>query len=268
MNPTKQFISENKNKIELFHWAVTSGVSTLVYSEFIRRMHQKAFPERIIEIPSLRAVDELLSEDSELMQKINNELISRMLEDPLFQQFLDIEELRIFSKENLEMLDTAFSLVTVPRIKSVLINTITKKFKLDDDTQQLFIQSRSIDLFDRSPIPDDIEYISHEVVLQLLVLAPTIKKNVEVPNDLKQIMINDEDILTIANPNAVAPIHIDTQIMKYTKIMDLLNFVSGTTFKKVDGGDIAAQKNDLIVRYVASTNPFNQATVVQLTHND
>ena len=46
---------EHKDKIEMYQWAIISGVAILVYSEYISKIHKKSIPGKIyMTVPTIR----------------------------------------------------------------------------------------------------------------------------------------------------------------------------------------------------------------------
>ena len=77
------------------------------------------------------------------------------------------------------------------------------------------METWEIDLFNREPINDEqIDFIIEETVLQLLMLLPTMKKEIEIPEENINIKMSKDEILTIANENAICPIHFNSSIFK------------------------------------------------------
>ena len=50
----KNAIMEHKQKIELTQWAIISGISSLIYSEYIRRIKRKEVPVKMILFQQLK----------------------------------------------------------------------------------------------------------------------------------------------------------------------------------------------------------------------
>lgn len=261
----KDALKTHKSKIEVTQWAIIDGVASLIYSEYIYNMKNKVTPGRtILMVPKISAVQELLSEENQLITWISDNLIDKMLNDILFKQFIESPELEMFKENNVEIMKTILDLYIIPNISRCIPNTIAKKFAIGDPKNQDIRESNEIDLFSRKPIPDDyLNYLSHEIVLNLLTLLPTIKKNIEVPESNSSIQMSATEILTIKNVNAICPVLIDNVIFHNT-IMNLLSFVTNTTIKALDDSEnIGFKQNKLSIDYIVSTGAFNS---VSLTH--
>ena len=266
----KNAIMEHKQKIELTQWAIISGISSLIYSEYIRRIKRKEVPVKMILVPAIKNVSELLRSDSSFMEKLSNELIDSIANHPLIQKYFDAPELIMFHEENIEIMKTIFDLYIIPNISRRIPETIAKKFGLNDDKQQTFHESWEIDLFNRHQITNDqIDFIIEETVLQLLMLLPTMKKEIEIPEENINIKIAKDEILTIANENAICPIHFNSSIFKNSSVKELLSFVTnsdikGRLFKDPYGNEVTEQKNGSIVEYTVTTGIFNQVSLTRL----
>lgn len=261
----KNVIGQHKKKIELTQWAIISGVSSLVYSEYIRRIKQKTVPIRAILVPEVRAVQELLDPEGNLMKILSEQLIDRMSEHELIQEYSHAPELVLFKDDQLEILKTLFDLYIIPNIVRKIPETISMKFGLNNPKQQLIRQDRTIDLFNRQPINEEqFQFVVDQTVLQLVLLMPTMKKSIEIPEDNAKIFMTKKEILTIGNENAICPIHINEDIINNKNVMKLLSFVTNTNISKLENKTIGVEKNGNIVEYIISTNVFNQVGLITL----
>lgn len=256
----KDTIIKNKAKIEIFQWSIISSVASLVYSEFLKNMKQKEIPVRSVHVPSLKTVREFLKPDGELLEELSCHLIDKMNEDELFKKYKDkCPELVLFNEDNCEVLKTIFDLYVIPNMSRRIPEVIDKKFGLSTHEQQLFIEDNTIDLFNRLPINDDqINYIVHQTVLQLLIALQSVEKKTTFPEDNNEIYISMGEVLTVNHENAVCPIHFDDQIINNESIMALLSFVTNTRI--VDTGIHLQQmmSGNTDVLYKVQSNPFNR----------
>lgn len=261
----KNALKTHKSKIELTQWAIIDGVASLIYSEYIYNMKNKVTPGKtILMVPKISTVQELLSEESQLITWISDNLIDKMMADILFKQFIESPELEMFKENNVEIMKTILDLYIIPNISRCIPDTIAKKFAIGDPKNQDIRESNEIDLFHRNPISDDyLDYLSHEIVLKLLTLLPTVKKDIEVPESNASIQMSAAEILTIRNVNAICPVLIDNVIIN-NSIMKLLSFVTNTSIEILNNIDITGKKkNGLTIDYLISTGAFNS---VSLTH--
>lgn len=262
----KDTITQHAKKIELIQWAIVSSVSSLVYSEYIKNITQKQVPVRMILVPSMKTLNELLHPNGQFVQLLSEKLIDGINNNKLFQKYAHAPELILFNDENVEILKTIFDLYIAQHISQRIPETIGKKFYLLDGTQQLFRENREADLFNRKPISErQLDYIVEESVLQLLLLLPTMKKDIELPEQNLNIHLTAEDIITIDHENALGPIHFNEAIIENKDVIDLLKFVTSTTIRRIDGGETAASKNGMIVNYSIDTNVFNQVVLTKLS---
>lgn len=263
----KETLNNHKSKIELIQWAIISGVSSLLYSEYIANIKQKQIPVRKILLPSIKTLNELLSENSQFIELLSDKLIDNIYNNELFKKYNDAPELVLFNEENIEILKTIFDLYIIPNIRRRIPEAIEKKFDLKNPQQQLFVESREIDLFNRKPINEDqINFIIEETVLQLLILLPTMKKDIELPETNNGILFAEDDIITIGNENAICPIHFNENIFKIESIMKLLSFVTNTTVTENDWNLHPYVKNGNIsepINYIINTGLFNQVSITR-----
>lgn len=261
----KDTIKEHSKKIELIQWAITAGIASLVYSEYIRNIRQKRVPTRIIFVPQIRRVQELLNPDGEFMNSLSESLIDNMRNHELFKQYKDAPELVLFNDDNIDTLKTIFDLYIIPNIYRSIPETISKKFDLQNPQQQLIRESNEIDIFDRKPIEQyQFDYIVEESLLQLLVMMPTVKKEVTIPESNIKLHMSENEILSIGHQSAICNIYINKNIIENEEIIKLIKFVSNTNIKPIDIGDDMCIKGDDIVKYIITSDVFNQLSFTKL----
>ena len=264
-NIVKDAMNQHKKKIELIQWSIISGVSSLVYSQYISQIQQKQSPTRIIFVPSLKSVNELLSPDNEFMNRLSLELIDKIANHPLIQEYNNAPELVMFNSDNIEIMKTIYDLYISQNITRRIPETIQKKFSIGDPKQQLIHESNTIDIFNRLLINDkQIEFIISQIVYQLLLLIPSIQKEIEYPERNDNIHITDNEIISIANDYAITPIHFATDVIQNDEVIKLLSFITNTEFHSLTEGKLRAQKHNDIVQYSITTGPFNQTVITQL----
>lgn len=258
-------INNHKNKIQLIQWAIISGVSSLVYSEYISKITQKQIPTRKIFVPSIREVQRVLDQDGEFMKNISENLITSMIENDMFIKYIDAPEFVLFKGNDVEVLKTILDLYIIPNMYKRIPETIAKKFRIGDDSNQLFYETKEACLFNMNPISDSqFRFLVDEIILQLLLLIPTMKKDIELPENNINIHITEEEILTIDNDNALCPIHFNSSIIKNNEVIELLKFITSTTIERIDCGVNVAVKNDSVVKYLVKTGIFNQVMITKL----
>lgn len=272
----KDAIKNHKQKIELTQWAIMSSISSLVYSEYLRGIVQKQVPVRIIMVPSIKYVHELLNPDNQFMQLLSEKLIDGISKNNTFMKYADAPELIMFQEDNIEIMKTIFDLYIIPNISRRIPETISKKFGLDDEKQQTFQENREADLFDRKPLNDDqLNYIIEETVLHLLTLLPTIRKDIEIPENNMSIQVGEDEIISIDHENAICAILLNDNIISNEAVIGLIKFVTSTNIEPmlvdINGNkkEIAAvKKNGDIVEYIISTNVFNRVALIKLHEID
>src|SRR5699024_6218039 len=102
----KRVISEHKNEVEIFQWSVINSIASLVYSEYISNMKQKTIPTKVILVPKVKLVSDLLSPSGELMNTLSNDLIDMMISNHFFikYDFKNIKELILFTEDYIDIL--------------------------------------------------------------------------------------------------------------------------------------------------------------------
>jgi len=258
----KDVITTHKNKVELIQWSIIAGISSLIYSEYIRNMKQKTIPVRSVHVPEIKTVINLLKTDGHVLNYLSENLIDSMRNNYLISKYIDAPELVLFSDENIEILKTIFDLYISPNISRRIPETLILKFSLNDETQKYFREDHTIDIFDRKDLSvEQFDFIANQSCLQLLMTMPTMKKNLILPEDNAKIHMTKSEILTIDNTNAICPIYLDDGILNSIGIMDLLSFVTSTNVHEFPNTDVAAVKSERggeIIKYSISTSPFNQ----------
>lgn len=268
----REAITTHKKRIELTQWAIMSGVSSLIYSEYLARIRQKQHPVQMIMVPAIRNVQELLLDNGPFITTLQEELIDRMVAVPIFRKFYDAPELEMFRPENIEIMKTIFDLYITPNIIRRLPETIARKFNLFDEKQQTFREDRSLDLFGRQSITEEqIDYIAEETVLQLMMLMPTLKRDVECPESNIKVAMCESEILSVENENALSPIHFDAHIINdMPKIMELLSFITNTKIERSDWQEKAACKGSPpeTVDWFVTSGVFNKIYLTKITGCD
>lgn len=228
-NIVKNFLKEHKNEIEIIQWSIMSGVASLFYSEYIRRFKYRDVPVKSVLVPSIKNLNKYFTPTSEFMEILSNELINLISNHPLIKKYSNIPELIMFNNDNIEMMKTIYDVYISTNISRRIPETISIKFGLNDINHQIFKESWEIDLFDNQAINIyQIDYIVDQIVLQLLILSSSIEKEVNIPDDNSNIIMSDDEILTIKNDNALCPIHFNENIINNKSVIDLLLFVTNT----------------------------------------
>ena len=166
-------------------------------------------------------------------------------------KLLDRPEMSIFAADKLDMLYSVFDEYIIPNISKQIPKTITKKFGLDDEKQQLIREDRSIEMFKKYPIDNKMkEYIALQIALQFLTLKPDIKKTItDVESNTNIKLLMEKDIaLSINHSTAICPIIINKKSFMYD-VNNLIMFVTGTT----------VCDNSLLI----NTMPFNTVQLIQ-----
>ncbi len=256
----KTALTDHKQKIELTQWAIISGISSLFYSEYISKIKHKEVPVRSISVPAIKNVSNYLRADSKFMKDLSDKLIDEIANHYLIKKYSNAPELVMFNENNIEIMKTIYDLYIAPNITRRIPETIAKKFGLNDqdNPSQLFKENWEIELFNNKPINEDqFEFIVDQTVLQLLMLIPTMKKEVEIPEERLNIWVSNDKILTIANENAICPIHFTPAIVNNDSVIDLLTFVTNTSFiEKFNDSNSALD-------YIVTTGLFNQVSMTK-----
>jgi len=263
----KEAMKTHQKKIELIQWAIISGVTTLIYSEYIRRIKQKATPVPLVLVPEIRSLTNLLDPNEHFMNLLSMQLIDQMVSVKMFQQYFDAPELELFRAENIDIMKTIFDMYIIPNISRRLPETIEIKFGLNNPKQQAIRESHEIDMFGNKPIDENhVEFMADQSVLQLLMLMPTMIKNVEIPEENEKIHMSEDEILSISHEKAICPIHFNVHIINNKTVIDLLKFVTSTQIKECDpeSGIRGKKTDDSYIKYIINTGPFNSVSLTRL----
>lgn len=256
----KEAIINHKHKIELTQWSIISSIASLIYSDYIKRMKQKEFPVKAILVPSLKSVRRLLDINGLFIHMLSENLMDDIAKNELFEKYNTAPEFIMFNDDNIEVMKAIFDLYIVPNIIRRIPETIDKKFAISDDSQQLFREDRDIEVFDGIS-NYQYKYIVQEIVLQLLALIPTMKKNIDIPENNTQIFMAEDEVLMITNSNAICPIYFDVDVIG-SPVSELLQFVTSTSFKRIDIGKNVRVKGDKIVQYSVDTGVSNEVALI------
>ena len=262
----KEAMAKHQKKVEIIQWAIISGVTSLVYSEFISKIKQKAVPVPMVQVPEIRSIQYLLEPNGQFVDLLSKDLIDYMLSSKYFQEFLHAPELELFRTENVEILKTIFDMYISPNIHRRVPETIMIKFGLNNTEQQFVRQSNEIYMFDNRPINEGhVEFIADQCILQLLVLMPTMIKDIEIPEENFNLLMAEDEILTINHEKAICPIHFNKDIIDNKTVIELLKFVTSTQIHEfAEDAENHAIKNEKRVAYNINTNPFNTVSFTRL----
>ena len=241
------FIKNNKSQIEIFQNSVIQSLASLIYSEYIKNIKQQRVPIQITWVPQINFV-------KDLFKKYQSENLD------VFNLFTDEEN-------KMELMSYVLNLYIMPNAYYCIPNTICKKFDLlnTDNKTNNFRESVDLDLFNRAPITDkQFDYIVEEILLNIILSIPSVKKKKQFPADNTEIFLVDDEILTIDHENAICPIHINENIIKNNEVFPLLSFVTNTNISDHNYQVSSMFKNEKMVMYDIKSNPFNKITITEL----
>jgi len=252
----RNMMDKHKNELQLFQLAVLSGIGSLVYSEYIRRIEQKTRPVVITMIPELRVVTEILHPASTLMRSLSDHLIDNMIRHKLMLKYMNAPELVLFKNENIEVLKTIFDVNIIYFIMEIVREKIYRKFRPTGHLAPSIRENRDIELFYGKPLNENhMDYILEQTVLHLLVSLQSMKKSVMASNRDNCFVMASEDILVVDNDQAITPICFNHHIFHNRTVFELLSFVTST--------DIREMRNEEL-RYLVSTSKSNKVKLVTL----
>ena len=265
------FIKNNKSQIEIFQNSVIQSLASLIYSEYIKNIKQQRVPIQITWVPQINFVRELIDNKSDLVKTISNSLIDLLTKKDLFKKYqsenLDVFNLFTDEENKMELMSYVLNLYIMPNAYYCIPNTICKKFDLlnTDNKTNNFRESVDLDLFNRAPITDkQFDYIVEEILLNIILSIPSVKKKKQFPADNTEIFLVDDEILTIDHENAICPIHINENIIKNNEVFPLLSFVTNTNISDHNYQVSSMFKNEKMVMYDIKSNPFNKITITEL----
>lgn len=250
----KEIININKSQLQIFQWAIASGISSLVYSEYLSRIQQKITPKKLLFIPTIKSVEEFLHPGNQFMEWISTNLIDSIKDRSLFKKYISNSDFKLF---DIDILNNILNYYIIPNISKNIPNIIRTKFNLYDENNKVFIENKSIDLFERKDITyRQFDFVVEEILLHLLVLIPTIEKRIIHPEDNNFISLEkssiEDSILTIGNEKAICDIHFNRNIIENKSIIKLLKFITSITIEESDS------------QYLITSNSFNNIRIIEL----
>lgn len=262
----KDAMASHGKKIELIQWGMTQTIASLVYSKYIQSFRQKAVPVPMVLVPSIRNLEEFLRMDDKFMEMISNQLIDRITSDTRFMEYVGrVPELVMFNTSNVEILKTVMDLYILPNVSRRIVSSTKKKFQLGEETQQTFRESNDISIFRDDDLNNGmVKYLADEFIAGMLLLCPTIPREVEVPESNEGNFLAENEILSINNDHALCPVHFTESIIENKDVHDLLVFVTNSQFTRIDTGEICCQKDDRINQFRFTTGIFNQVTITRI----
>ena len=266
----KRVISEHKNEVEIFQWSVINSIASLVYSEYISNMKQKTIPTKVILVPKVKLVSDLLSPSGELMNTLSNNLIDMMISNHFFikYDFKNIKELILFTEDYIDILKSILSSYILPNIARLIPDVIVKKFQLDV-RQSSIIESPESVLFNGMGVcrNEYIEYIVEEICIQMFTeYSKSIPNSITEPDDIFNIQLSKDDILVINHENAICPIYFSAGIFENKTVLDLLKFVACIDVTKLSDSseNIGLTRYGQYIKYCVKSHPYNHNKVIHI----
>lgn len=230
----KEIIRHHGSEVSMVNLAVTSAVAGLMYSEYLRNFKKTIRPTLKIRVPETAEVSKLLVIGSEFANEMADTMIDRMVDNHLLRERLTAPELFLFTDEYRDILRTIFEIYIIPNVSRYIPSVLRQKFGLDDPSEQTFVESSELDLFDRQfPQEYHHRFIADEAVLHLLITLPRFCPDLkECENNLSvDLPAVDEEFLSIGNQNAISVIHVNRQIIGNGPMLELLSFVTDSNFE-------------------------------------
>jgi hypothetical protein len=249
-------LTNNKNlkdnfNILLFKIVILIGISSLVFSEYLRRIQQNLKPRKLLLLPTTKSVEEFLDIKGQFISWLSNNLINEMMKKKIFIKYSNNPEFVIFNKENIELTKDLIDSNILPNISKNISELIRTKFNLNNPNQQEFYESIKIDLFERKNITSEqFDFVVEEIVLQFLLFAPSIKKDIVIPLDNRNIIMNKNSIITINNEKALCNILFNDNIINNRSVIELLEFVTSTSFESEGDHYLINTYTDNIVKVI------------------
>ena len=227
MNEIQEILNKHHHEYEILQWSLMNSIGTLIYSEFLSKMKKVEKPVLHFNIPSIKAIQEVLNHEGVLMETIAKNLVKMIRQDKLFYA---IDDLGIFYPECEQDTNKVLLLYMLPNVERRIPESISLKFGLETE-QQTFREDRTIDLFNRQFDQQWMaDYIIHETVLQLITFQAPSNVIITVANT-SCVGMGDKEIISISNQNALAPILIDKSMLSSESI-NLIGFVTNTSFEE------------------------------------
>lgn len=216
-----RFINENKQSIAFFKNGFDTSVSSLIYSEFLYNIKQLE-PRKMI-IPKIDNIRSLFIEDSILINYLINKLPEDILNDKIYDKYKDRKEFKIF--EDKEMIKYIIDIYLVESLRDKIIFDIKDRF--DTESEKItIIESESKKLFENGIQEYHLKYICHQILLDFIYFV-SINKCINLIIDNNEFNVNKNQILSINNEAALAPIYLDENILN-NDFYKVLGFVTST----------------------------------------
>lgn len=227
-------------RYKYFSFSITNGIATLVYSDFISKI-QKLDKGNIIMIPEIRSVNEILHPSGTFMKHIADRLVVTILEYYNKDIRYHNDELDSLLKyDNSYEMQKILIDEIIPNSQRVITEVIRRKFFPDDNNKSNFYENRDSQVFDTGITYDMVAYVIRASYLQLLRYTTVETLFHEAIPELDKVISGNiaEDYLhiVIRNPQEIAPVIFDKEIIKNKDAYKILSYVTNTAFIVTDKG--------------------------------
>lgn len=253
----QHIMEEHKTEIEALQLSMISGVASVVYAEYIRNFRRQSNSADHIWVPSINNLRHYIGAHGTLTTGLTYTYLNDILSNPLMNKYCKDVRYSNMTNEVKESLNVIFNLYIIPNMTRSIVNSIIKKFSLNDDNPngfQIFKENSDINMFNSQPISDDLyQAIVSETVIQLLLLMKSINKQVCIPATSTDNVIKGDQIFSVANVNGITPIHINMDLIQNKSAIELFTFTTNT--------QITICEDSAII----NTSPFNQISITEFT---
>jgi hypothetical protein len=198
------------------------------------------------------------------MEWLSNNLIDEIIKHEMFIRQQEAPEF-VVMRESVDELKVIFDLYITPNIAKRIPETIALKFNLNDKNQKQIVEDSHIEWNPYNPkISGDLnQFIVEQIVLQLLWIAPSIPREIVVPESNIAFEMKEDQVMVLGNANAITPIHFNRTIIDNKNIFPMLTFVTSTTFGLVTEASTEPGKRPrTIYSWLVETAPLNTVDLV------
>lgn len=264
----KSLLRDKRNDIENFQLAVVTGIASLTYLEYLKNFKQRLKPTRKVFIPSIELVKDMCNRDSNLMKYISDNTVKYFNDQFAVSPFDDSQnnnypELEIFRSHG-EELSVILEMHILTNVERTIPRVISSKFGINDDNNQTFFEDPEIKMFDQSDLKNYefdktyTDFILSQIKYYYMYITKSIHRDSILFEDNSNLSfeLQKNECITISNTNAVSTIYLDNKILLDDKMMELINFITGSKFEHID------VSND---EWKGFSSPFNTLTKISFT---
>lgn len=275
------FRKKHSERKKLFKIAVKRSISEILYAIYIQsfqKIYEEGTDRYKIHTPVTEEFLKILDLDGNFMQLCIEKLLPLFFNDTIFETpFSRNESVRVlFRKVSTRLLcdEPIMDAIVRSFIKCDIIKNLYDSFRdiLKEKFQEgsIFVEDPEITVLSISKLTMDelnelADYIREETFLNLLCLSTKTKRKTIPIRRNKYIEMTHDDILTINNPQLLFPVHFNSRIIQMPRIIDILSYVTNTTFTEQEFSSVAVACRDFTpIEYFVISGLENQVTLTEI----